>query len=76
MTPLLSWNLRERSSMIYRFLHLLDCCLVCVMLWLLAEFYGVVWSVYYTRLLGVVFALSFIFFHHFQLYRSWRGWKY
>ncbi|MDO5673394.1 MAG: sugar transferase [bacterium] len=76
MTPLLSWNLRERSSMIYRFLHLLDCCLVCALLWLLTKFYGVVWSVYYTRLLWVVFALSFIFFHNFQLYRSWRGWKY
>ena len=62
--------------MIYRFLHLLDCCLVCALLWLLTKLYGVVWSVYYTRLLGVVFALCFLFFHNFQLYRSWRGWKY
>ena len=76
MTPLLSWNLRERSSMIYRLLHLLDCCLVCVLLWVLANLYGVVWSVYYTRLTWVSFALCFIFFHNFQLYRSWRGWKY
>ena len=56
--------------MIYRFLHLLDCCLVCALLWLLTKLYGVVWSVYYTRLLGVVFALCFLFFHNFQLYRS------
>lgn len=76
MTPLLSWNLRERSSKIYRILHLLDCCLVCFLLWLMTKLYGVVWSVYYTRLLCIVFVLCFCFFHNFQLYRSWRGWKY
>ncbi len=76
MTPLLSWNLRERSSKIYRLLHLLDCCLACFLLWLAVTLYGAGWSVYYTRLLFVVFALCFCFFHIFQLYRSWRGWKY
>ncbi|MGI6639702.1 MAG: sugar transferase [Desulfobulbus sp.] len=76
MTPLLSWNLRERSSMIYRFLHLVDCCLACFLLWLITMLYGVAWSVYYTRLLVIVFVLCFCFFYNFQLYRSWRGWKY
>ncbi|NLZ16280.1 MAG: sugar transferase [Desulfobulbaceae bacterium] len=76
MTPLMSWNLRERSSLIYRFLHLLDCCLACFLLWALTTLYDVIWSTYYTRLLVVVFVLCFCLFHNFQLYRSWRGWKY
>ncbi len=76
MAPLLSWNLRERSSTIYRLLHLFDCCLVCFLLWVATKFYEVPWSPYYTRLLLVVFVFSFVSFHNFQLYRSWRGWKY
>ncbi len=76
MSPVLSWNLRERSSLIYRLLHILDCALVCGFLWLLVQLYQVPWSRYYTWLEFVVFAVSFISFHYFQLYRSWRGWKY
>ncbi len=76
MSPVLSWNLRERSSLIYRALHILDCSLVCAFLWALVKLYGVPWSVYYTRLEIIVFLVSFVSFHSFQLYRSWRGWKY
>ena len=76
MSPVLSWNLRERSSVIYRLLHILDCSLVCGFLWLLVQWYQVPWSRYYTWLELVVFAVSFISFHYFQLYRSWRGWKF
>lgn len=76
MSPLLSWNLRERSSFIYRILHLLDCSLVCVYLWLLVTLYRVPWSFYYNYLELVVFSVCFISFHTFQMYRSWRGWKF
>ena len=76
MTPLLSWNLRERSSFIYRLLHLFDCALVCFFLWLCVTLYEVPWSPYYTRLEWIVLVACFISFHSFQLYRSWRGWKY
>lgn len=76
MSPSLSWNLRERSSFIYRILHVLDCSLVCGLLWVLVTWYRVPWSQYYTWLELVVFVVSFISFQWFQLYRSWRGWKY
>ncbi|HBI15654.1 MAG TPA: hypothetical protein DDY20_09105 [Desulfobulbaceae bacterium] len=76
MSPSLSWNLRERSSFIYRILHILDCALVCGFLWVLVTLYRVPWSPYYTWLELVVFVVSFISFQTFQLYRSWRGWKY
>lgn len=76
MTPVLSWNLRERTSLIYRFLHLIDCALVCLFLWALVRWYEVPWSQYYTWLELLSFVLCFISFQYFQLYRSWRGWKY
>jgi putative colanic acid biosynthesis UDP-glucose lipid carrier transferase len=76
MSPVLSWNLRERSSFIYRILHIIDCSLVCGFLWLLVEMYQVPWSIHYTWLEVVAFVASFFSFHSFQLYRSWRGWKY
>ena len=76
MSPVLSWNLRERSSVIYRLLHILDCSLVCGFLWLLVQWYQVPWSRYYSWLELVVFGVSFLSFHYFQLYRSWRGWKF
>lgn len=76
MSPILSWNLRERSSVIYRFLHIFDCLLVCFILWLYVWLYNVPWSHYYTRLEILLFVSSFVSFHSFQLYRSWRGWKY
>lgn len=76
MSPVLSWNLRERSSVIYRILHIFDCFLVCFILWLYVYLYDVPWTFYYTRLEIVLFISSFISFHTFQLYRSWRGWKY
>lgn len=76
MAPLLSMNLRERSSFIYRILHLLDCSLVCGFLWILVHLYRVPWYVYYTYLEIIVFVVSFISFQSFQMYRSWRGWKF
>ena len=75
MSPVLSWNLRQRSSIIYKLLHILDCAVVCAFLALLVSLYSVPWSKYYNWLELVVFATSFISFHYFQLYRSWRGWK-
>ncbi len=75
MSPVISWNLRERSSLIYRLLHILDCLLVCGFLWLLVHWNGVPWSKYYNWLELVAFGGSFLSFHYFQLYRSWRGWK-
>jgi len=76
MSPLLAMNLRERSSFIYRILHLLDCSLVCGFLWVLVHLYKVPWYVYYTYLEIIVFVISFISFQSFQMYRSWRGWKF
>ncbi len=76
MSPVLSWNLRERSSFIYRILHILDCSLVCFTLWLLVLFYEVPWSHYYTTLEFLVFGFCFASFQFFQMYRSWRGWKF
>lgn len=75
MAPDLYLNLRQRSSVIYKLLHILDCSLVCGYLWLLVFLYNVPWSPYYTWLEGIVFVLSFICFQYLQLYRSWRGWK-
>ncbi|RWX46330.1 CoA-binding domain-containing protein [Candidatus Electrothrix aarhusensis] len=75
MAPALSWNLRQRSSVIYKLLHIFDCSLVCGYLWLLVFLYKVPWSRYYTWLELVVFVISFISFQYLQLYRSWRGWK-
>lgn len=75
MSPALSWNLRQRSSIIYKLLHILDCSLVCGYLWLLVFLYKVPWSRYYTWLEVVVFTLAFLCFQYLQLYRSWRGWK-
>lgn len=76
MSPVLSWNLRERTSSIYKILHIIDCSLVCGFLWILVKLYQVPWSTYYTWLEVIAFAFSFLSFHSFQLYRSWRGWKY
>jgi len=75
MSPALSWNLRQRTSSIYKLLHILDCLLACGYLGLLVDWYQVPWSRYYTWLEAVVFAASFVSFQYFQLYRSWRGWR-
>jgi len=76
MSPLLSWNLREQSSHIYRILHFIDCALVSLVLWGLVHIYQVPWNPYYNYLEIVSFVLAFLSFHHFQLYRSWRGWRF
>ena len=74
--PSLAWNLRERSSILYRLLHLLDCAVACLLLRLDVSLLNVIWSPYYVRLLWIVFGLCFVLFPYFQLYRSWRGWQY
>ena len=76
MSPVLSWNLREKSSLIYRILHIIDCALVSLVLWVLIHLYQVPWNPYYNYLEAISFALAFLSFHHYQMYRSWRGWKY
>ncbi len=76
MSPKLSMNLREQSSLIYKLLLLIDCSISTAYLWVLVRWYEVPWSPYYTRLEILVFFLSFFSFQSFQLYRSWRGWKY
>ncbi len=59
-----------------RLLHLVDCLLVNGYLVLLVNWYRVDWSIYYTRLLVITFVLCLLLFQSFQLYRSWRGWKF
>ncbi|PIE56599.1 MAG: UDP-phosphate galactose phosphotransferase [Desulfobulbus propionicus] len=76
MSPLINWNLRERSSIIYRLLHFIDCGLACLFLWIYTHLYKVPWNFYYTRLEIITFTACFISFHIFQMYRSWRGWKF
>jgi FlaA1/EpsC-like NDP-sugar epimerase len=73
---MLSWNLRERSSLIYKLLHLIDCTVVALYLAALVTLYGIEWNPYYTDLEIITFVLCFLSFDSFQLYRSWRGWKY
>lgn len=73
---MLSMNLREQSSRIYKFLHLLDCLVAVGLLVLLVYVYDVPWSRYYTILTGLTFVLCFISFYAHQMYRSWRGWQY
>lgn len=73
---MLSWNLRERSSLIYKLLHLIDCGVVSLYLAVLVLLYGIEWNPYYTDLEIFTFILCFLSFDSFQLYRSWRGWKY
>lgn len=72
----LSLNLREQSSLVARFLHIFDCVLVVVYLWLLTSWYSVPWNFYYTRLQVMTFIICLVSFQSFQLYRSWRGWKF
>jgi exopolysaccharide biosynthesis polyprenyl glycosylphosphotransferase len=59
-----------------RVLHLFDCLLVVGYLASLVYWYRVPWSDYYTRLVIITFVLGLIVFQSFQLYRSWRGWKF
>lgn len=73
---MLSWNLREQSSLVYKILHLIDCLVVALFLVVLVRLYGIEWNPYYTRLVIISFILCFVSFDYFQLYRSWRGWKY
>jgi putative colanic acid biosysnthesis UDP-glucose lipid carrier transferase len=73
---MLSTNLREQSSLIVRIFQLLDCCIVIGYLWALVSWYHVPWSAYYTRLEIFTFILCLISFQSFELYRSWRGWKF
>lgn len=73
---MISTNLREQSSLMARVLHLVDCLLVIGYLWALTYWYRVPWSIHYTRLTIICLVLCLFFFQSFQLYRSWRGWKF
>lgn len=73
---MISTNLREQSSLMARMLHLVDCLLVVGYLWVLVTWYRVPWSEHYSRLAVISFCLCLFFFQSFQLYRSWRGWKF
>lgn len=72
----MSLNLREQSSFITKLLNLVDCAIVCAFLWALVKWYRVPWNYFYTDLIWVSFGLSVVSFQYFQLYRSWRGWKF
>ncbi len=73
---MMSLNLREQSSFITKLLNLVDCAIVCAFLWALVMWYRVPWSYFYTDFVWLSFALSVVSFQYFQLYRSWRGWKF
>jgi putative colanic acid biosysnthesis UDP-glucose lipid carrier transferase len=73
---MLALNLREQSSFICKIMNVVDCTIVCLFLWALVTWYRVPWSFYYTYLLWISFGLSLVSFQYFQLYRSWRGWKF
>ena len=59
-----------------RMLHLVDCLLVVGYLAALVYWYRVPWSDHYNRLIVITFILCLVGFQSFQLYRSWRGWKF
>jgi exopolysaccharide biosynthesis polyprenyl glycosylphosphotransferase len=67
--------LREKSSFLLNILHIFDCLLVVVMLWLLAKVHEVPWSEAYLHLAVGSFILSFANFCSVNLYRPWRGLK-
>lgn len=67
--------LREKSSFLLNILHIFDCVLVVVMLWLLAKVHEVPWSEVYFYLAVGSFILSFVSFRSVKLYRPWRGIK-
>jgi len=68
-------HLREKSSFLINILHIFDCLLVVVMLWLLAKVHEVPWSEAYFYLAVGSFILSFVNFCSVKLYRAWRGIK-
>ena len=70
-------GLKQRSSFIVKILHMLDCLLVVLILWVLFNIYKIEnWSVYYTYLAIGSFLLSFICLNSINLYRPWRGENY
>jgi len=68
-------NLQEKSSSLLNILHILDCLLVVVILWILAKVHEVPWSEGYLYLVVGSFILSFFSFCSVKLYRPWRGIK-
>ncbi len=73
---MLNTNLRAQSSLMVRIFQLFDCLLVAGYLWVLVHWYQVPWSFYYTRMEVLAFLLCMVSFNSFELYRSWRGWKF
>ena len=68
-------DLLEKSSLLSKLLHLLDCSCIVLFLWLLMQFNDVRWSHHYSSLAFWSFCLCWVTFYSFQLYRSWRGRK-
>lgn len=68
-------DLRGKSSFLVNILHIVDCLLVVVMLWLLAKVHKVPWSEAYLHLAVGSFIVSFVNFCSVKLYRPWRGIK-
>jgi putative colanic acid biosynthesis UDP-glucose lipid carrier transferase len=66
-------HFREKSFLLIKLLHVLDCLLVVAMLWLSVEFHRVLWSEFYSSLAVGSFILSFLSFYSVKLYRPWRG---
>lgn len=68
-------SLLEKSSLLSKLLHLVDCIFILFFLWVLTRIVGVKWSDQYSFLMIESFIMSFMCFYSFQLYRSWRGRK-
>jgi putative colanic acid biosynthesis UDP-glucose lipid carrier transferase len=69
----LDLHFRERSSFLLNLLHIVDCLLVVVMLWLSVKINPVPWSEFYSSLALGSFILCFLSFYSVKLYRPWRG---
>ena len=68
-------TLLQQSSFLSKLLLFIDCVFIVALLRLITMFYGVEWSEHYNLLALQAFALTFLGFYSFQLYRSWRGVK-
>jgi putative colanic acid biosysnthesis UDP-glucose lipid carrier transferase len=69
-------DLKQQSYFIIKILHLIDCFLAILILWILFIAYKIEnWSEYYTYLAVGSFIICFISFNFVNLYRPWRGTK-
>ena len=73
MAKPLQIQLTEISSTLAFILHVIDCALVILFLYLLVVSYVIYWTPFYTYLSIFSFIACFISFYSFNLYRSWRS---